>query len=230
MILSRIAFLLLGSLFAAMAFQAKPPRAVAKAAAPNVRFTRVSAAAYAQARRQARPVQPVTTFPLRAQGRTLTIPTTAGPQVYRTLIVDAEAVAQGHSESEDTVYTYHGWLSRFQRHVVEVAFFETQQWWLIGPDGRRLTLYGEPIYGPDGQTIVAMCAGLEYSGGQPNIVQLLRLQEGKLRPFWQLQPADWEPEELFWSSPTTLYLKREDYPAGRQGPMSYWQLTVAPAP
>ncbi|RSK42397.1 hypothetical protein EI293_15890 [Hymenobacter perfusus] len=114
--------------------------------------------------------------------------------------------------------------------MVEVTFCETGEWWLISPEGRRLTLYGSPEYAPGQQSIAVMCPGLEYGGGQPNSVQIFRLQQGVLRPLWEMRPTSWEPEELFWTDANTLYLKREEYPGGRQGAMTYWRLTVAAAP
>lgn len=199
------------------------------APAPVVTFHQISAATYAQARRAAPPVQVPTTFPVKARNGQLVIPTTAGLQTYRNVVIDEQAIANGHGEDETTQYTYHGFLPGLRRHVVEVMFYETAEWWLISPEGRRLTLYGQPVYAPDQQSVAAICPGLEYSGGQPNAVQIFRLQHGVLRPLWEARPANWEPEELFWVNKNTMYLKREEYPGGRQGAMSYWKLTISAA-
>lgn len=198
------------------------------APAPVVTFHRISAATYVQARRVTKPVKVPTTFPVKARNGQLVIPTAAGPQTFRDVVIDEKAIANGHGEDETTQYTYHGFLSGFRRHVVEVAFYETGEWWLISPEGRRLTLYGQPEYAPDQQSVAASCAGLEYSGGQPNSVQILRLQNGVLRPLWEVRPTAWEPEELFWVDKNTLYLKRTEFPNDREGPTSYWKLVVAP--
>ncbi|MDU0371800.1 hypothetical protein ACFPAF_15465 [Hymenobacter endophyticus] len=199
-------------------------------APPAVTLHRITAATYAQARRAAKPVQVPTTFPIKPLNGQFVIPTSSGPQTFRDVVIDEKAIANGHSEDESTNYVYHGFSAGFRRHVVEVTFYETGEWWLISPEGRRLTLYGKPVYAPDQQSIATICPGLEYSGGQPNALQIFRLQNGTLRPFWEVRPTSWEPEELFWVDKNTLYLKREEYPGGRQGAMSYWKLAVAAKP
>ncbi|QJX45692.1 hypothetical protein HMJ29_01560 [Hymenobacter taeanensis] len=192
-----------------------------------VAFQRIAAATYQQAHRAARPTVAPATFPVKALNGQLVIPTAVGPQTFRNIIIDEKAVANGHSEEETETYTYHGFLPNYQRHVVEVAFYETAEWWLISPEGRRLTLYGAPLYAPDQQSIATICPGLEYSGGQPNAVQLLQVQQGVLRPVWEVRPENWEPAELFWVNSTTLYLKRTEYPKGQEGPTTYWKPSIA---
>ncbi|MET4106747.1 hypothetical protein [Hymenobacter sp. UYP22] len=197
-------------------------------APPAVTLHRITAATYAQARRAAKTVQVPTTFPIKPLNGQFVIPTSTGPQTFRNVVIDEKAIANGHGEEETTQYTYHGFLPGLRRHVVEVAFYETSEWWLISPEGRRLTLYGRPVYGPDQQRIATICPGLEYSGGQPNALQIFRLQNGTLRPLWEVRPTSWEPEELFWVDKNTLYLKRLEFPNGREGSVSYWRLMVAP--
>ncbi|SDY06243.1 hypothetical protein [Hymenobacter psychrophilus] len=196
-------------------------------APPTVTFRAISATEYQQAKAAGTPAKVPTTFPVQARNGQLTIPTTAGPQHYRNVVIDAAAVARGQSEEQETRYAYLGLLTPFRRHLVEVTLYETGEWWLISPEGRRLTLYGPPLYSPDQRSVAAISAGLEYSGGQPNLVQLLRLKNGTLRPFWELRPTAWEPEELFWTGPNTLYLKGEKWTGGHQGTLVYWRLTVS---
>lgn len=198
--------------------RAAPPAAV-------VRFSPISAAAYAQGRRQTRPAVAPVTFLVRKRNGQLIIPTSKGPQVYRDVVVDEASIRRGIGDEATTTYTYRGFLTRFQRHVVEVNFYETSEWWLIGNDGRRLTLYGPPQYSPDQQSIATICPGLEYSGGQPNALQLFRLQDGMLRKAWELRPENWEPAEIFWLNNNTLYLKRETWTVGANGNVSYWKMS-----
>lgn len=202
---------------------------VPSAPASAVTFHQISAATYAQARRAARPEKVPTTFPVKALNGQLVIPTTAGPQTFRDVVIDEKSIAKGHGEEETTNYTYHGFLSGFRRHVVEVNFYETGEWWLISPEGRRLTLYGQPVYAPGQQRVAASCAALEYQAGQPNIVQLFQLQNGLLRHLWEIRPTSWEPQELFWTDANTLYLKRREFPNGQEKGQTYWRLTVATA-
>lgn len=202
------------------------PRPSAAPAAPVVTFTRISAATYAQAQRQVRPVAVPATFPVQKRNGQLTIPTSQGPQVYRDVVVDEASIRRGIGDEATTTYAYRGFLTQFQRHTVEVTFYETSEWWLIDKDGRRLTLYGPPQYSPDQQSIATICPGLEYSGGQPNALQLFRLQNGVLRNIWELRPQQWEPEEVFWLDANTLYLKREAWTGAATNPVSYWKLSI----
>lgn len=199
------------------------------APAAAVTFQRISAATYAQARRAARPVQVPTTFPVKALNGQLVIPSTAGPQTFRDVVIDEKAIANGHGEDETTQYTYHGFLPGLRRHVVEVGFYETNEWWLISPEGRRLTLYGKPEYAPGQQRVAASCAALEYQAGQPNILQLFQLQNGLLRSVWEMRPTSWESEKLFWTGANTLYLKRQEFSDGQDKGQTYWRLMVATA-
>ncbi|UOQ65175.1 hypothetical protein [Hymenobacter volaticus] len=192
--------------------------------APTVTFSEISASEYSQARKAATTAKPATTYPLKKTGSTLTVPTTQGLQVFRDLVIRETQVKQGHSEDEQITYTYMGYLTSFQRHVVKVTRYETSEWWLIAKNGRRLTLWGAPLYAPDQKQVVAICPGLEYSGGQPNIVQLFQMKDGVLQKVWETQPTTWEPEEIFWTSSTVLYLKRESY--SDHTPISYWKLTI----
>ncbi|GAB3227365.1 hypothetical protein GCM10027346_10640 [Hymenobacter seoulensis] len=196
----------------------------------TVTFTRITAATYAGARQKMRPVVPPVTFPVKSRNGQLIIPTTAGPQVFRDVIINEASLARGISEAESTIYTYRGYLTGFRRHVVEVGFYESSEWWLVSPEGRRLTLYGPPQYSPDQQCIAAVCPGIEYEGAQPNALQLFQLQDGVLRKVWEVQPEKWEPEELFWVSPQTLYLKRDETAGTDKRTLTYWKLTVAPTP
>lgn len=195
------------------------------AAAATVTFHPVSAADYQKAKVLAKVTEVPTTFPVRARNGQFTLPTTAGPQHYRDIVIDAAAIARGQSDDQDTRYTYLGLLTPFQRHLVKVTYYETGEWWLISPEGRRLTLYGPPLYSPDKRTVAAINQGLEYEL-MPNVVQFFRLRNGVLRPFWELRPTTWEPEELFWAAPNTLYLQATKWTVGMRGPRVYWQLTV----
>lgn len=192
-------------------------------------FSRITAAEYAQVRRLTKKTTPEITWPLRKQRGQLTIPTNHGLQIYRDVVIDEAALRRGRSEDETTHYTYHGFLPHFRRHVVEVAYYETAEWWLIGNDGRRLTLYGPPQYSPDQQRIATICPGIEYSGGQPNALQLFQMRQDTLRKVWELRPTTWEPAEVCWLNNNTLYLKRATWAGAAQGSVSYWKLTIRSA-
>lgn len=193
--------------------------------AAGVIFQQVTAAEYQQVRKAARPGKTTITFPVRKQSTHLTIPTSAGPMVLQDQLIGEDEVQQGCSEEEHTVYTYRGYLTHFHRHVVEVTYYKTSQWWLIGEDGRRLTLWGKPLYAPDQNSIITICPGLAYSSGQPNALQLFQLKSGVLQKVWETQPTSWEPEEIFWTSANSLYLKRASFNDDTRS-STYWKLTI----
>lgn len=194
-------------------------------AAAGVIFQQVTAADYQLARKVARACTAATTFPVHQQAGRLTIPTSAGPLVLQDQAIGETEVAQGLSEDQETHYTYRGYLLHFQRHLVEVTRYETTEWWLIAENGRRLTSWGPPVYAPDQNSIVTISAGLDYSGGQPNAVQLFQLKNGLLQKVWETRPTTWEPQDIFWASSRVLYLKRTAY-SGSPGSVSYWKLTI----
>ncbi|MBO0358839.1 hypothetical protein J0X19_12855 [Hymenobacter sp. BT186] len=193
--------------------------------AAGVVFQQISVAEYQREQRATQPSKTTITFPVWKKASQLTIPTTKGPLVLQDILIGETEVQQGHSEAEHTLYTYRGYLAHFHRHLVEVGYYETTQWWLIAENGLRLTLWGKPVYAPDQNSIVAICAGLDYSGGQPNVVQLLQIKNGVLQKVWEMRPTSWEPREIFWASPTSLYLRRESY-GGSSPVSSYWKLTI----
>ena len=191
----------------------------------GVVFQQISAAEYQREQKAALPSKTTITFPVWKKGSQLTIPTTKGPLIFQDILIGETEVQQGHSEAEHTLYTYRGYLTHFHRHVVEVSYYETSQWWLIAENGLRLTLWGKPLYAPDQNSLIAICAGLEYSGGQPNVVQLLEIKNGVLQKVWEMSPTTWEPKEIFWTSPNSLYLQRQSY-GGPTTSTSYWKLTI----
>jgi hypothetical protein len=195
------------------------------AQAAGVVFQQISVSEYQREQKAARPGATTITFPVWKKGRQLTIPTTKGPLVLQDILIGETEVEQGHVEDEYTLYTYRGYLTHFHRHLVEVGYYETTQWWLIADNGLRLTLWGKPCYAPDQSSIVTICAGLEYSGGQPNVVQLFQIKNGVLQKVWEMRPTTWEPKEIFWTSPTSLYMRRESY-GGNTSVTSYWKLTI----
>ncbi|MDB5235847.1 MAG: hypothetical protein JWR44_2840 [Hymenobacter sp.] len=92
--------------------------------------------------------------------------------------------------------------------MVQVQHYETTQWLLIDALGKQIELWGAPLFAPDKKHLVAICAGIEYSGGQPNIIQLLEVEKGGLRLVWKLEPESWEPARISWTTASTLILSK----------------------
>ena len=69
--------------------------------------------------------------------------------------------------------------------------------------------------------------GIEYGGGQPNILQLLELRNGILQQVWTLEPKTWEPYRICWNSANTLLLSREMWTGPNPGnTFTYSKLTL----
>jgi hypothetical protein len=199
------------------------------AAPPAVRvtFTPLTKAAYDAAKKTAITTRPTLTFPLKKQKGRIAIPTAKGPKVFTDIVIDAAAVKKGHGEEESTMYTYLGYLAKFKCHLIEVQYYETTQWLLIDASGHQIELWGEPVYAPDMRHIVATCMGIEYSGGQPNIIQLLEFQNGVLRQVWEQGPKEWEPYRIAWTSDNTLILSKEMWTGKNPGnTFTYAKLTI----
>ena|GEM_PF-2397611 len=183
----------------------------------RVTLISLSKAAYMQAAKQVIVTKPHITFPVRKKDGRLVIPTAKGSKVFKDVVIDAAAVRNGHSESELTTYNYLGYIAELKSHLIQVQYYEIAQWLLIDAQGRQMELWGAPVFSPDLKRIAAVCEGIEYGGGQPNIIQLLELQNGVLREVWKLEPENWEPTRIGWTSATTLVLSKEMWTEKSQG-------------
>lgn len=183
----------------------------------------------AGAAKRAAVTKPKMTFPLKKQNGRIVIPTAKGPKVFTDIIIDEAAIKKGHGEDEMTTYTYLGYLADFKCHLIQVQYYEIAQWLLIDATGRQIELWGEPVCSPDLRHVVATCMGIEYSDGQPNILQLLELRNGRLQQAWTLEPKTWEPHQVKWISPTSLVLKKRMWNGKNpSSTFTYSKLTIAP--
>jgi hypothetical protein len=195
----------------------------------RVTFTALTKVAYLQAQKSQIVTKPHITFPLKKEHGRIVIPTAKGRKVFADITIDEAAIKKGHGEDESTTYTYLGYLTDFHCHLIEVQFYETRQWILLDTSGQKIELWGEPVYAPDMKHLVATCMGLEYGGGQPNIIQLVTLENGNLRETWSLQPKDWEPYRICWTSNATLLLSKEMWTGKNPGnTFTYSKLTINP--
>jgi hypothetical protein len=176
--------------------------------AVRVRFSPLTKAAYLQAGKGCVKTKPRITFPLKKVHGRIVIPTAKGREVFTDITIDDAAIAKGHGEDESTTYTYLGYLKDFHSHLIQAQLYEITEWLLIDDNGKHFELWGEPLFSPDMKHIASSCTGIEYGGGQPNIIQLLGLQNGALREVWSLEPKTWEPYGLCWTSNNSLTLSR----------------------
>ena len=195
--------------------------------AVHVTFAPLKKAAYLAAQKGCVSIKPRVTFPLKKQGGRIVISTAKGRKVFTDIVIDEAAVRRGHGEAETTTYTYQGYWPDWHCHVLRVDYYEIGQWFLITDAGQQVELWGEPVLAPDGKHIVATCEGLEYSGGQPNLLQILALQNGTVHEVWHLEPKTWEPYQICWVSPNTLLLSKEMWKGKNPGnTYTYAKLTV----
>jgi hypothetical protein len=189
-------------------------------AAVRVTFSPLTEAAYVAAKKAGVSTKPAVTFPLKkARGR-IVIPTAKGPKVFQDRGV-------GTDDTEQVQFEYLGYLIGFKCHLLKVNYYETSEYLLIDGSGMQITLSGEPIFAPNMQHIVAICPGIEYGGGQPNIIELLGLQNGVLRKVWSLEPKTWEPYRISWATDKTLLLSKVMWTGKSPGnTYTYARLTV----
>jgi hypothetical protein len=172
----------------------------------RVTFSPLTQAAYAKA--SCVVTKPRVTFPLKKVHSRLVIPTAKGQKVFTDINIDDAAIRRGHGEDESVIHTYLGYLPAFHCHLIQVQSYETAQWLLLSDSGQLIALWGEPVFAPDGLHIASSCMGIEYGGGQPNIIQLLKLDKGVLREVWSVTPTQWEPSQLCWVSNNALTVKK----------------------
>ena len=188
-----------------------------KPAPVRVTFSPLTKAAYLAAKKACVSTKPQFIFPLKKQKGRIVIPTTKRLKVFKDVVIDETSVAQGRGEAESTIHHYLGYLTDFRCHLLKVDYYETSEYLLIDATGTQLTLSGEPLFAPDMRHIVATCMGIEYGGGQPNILQLLELRDGSVRQVWFLEPKIWEPYRICWTSVNTLLLSKTMWTAKSQG-------------
>jgi hypothetical protein len=177
-------------------------------AALHVIFSPLTEADYLQAKKSCVVTKAHVTFPLSKVHGRLVIPTAKGKKVFTDIVITEAAVERGHSEDENKVHTYLGYMPAFHCHLLRVQLYEITQWILLSDAGQQIALWGEPMLAPDGKHMAASCMGIEYGGGQPNIIQLLGLEKGVLKEIWSIIPTQWEPSQLCWVSNNALAMKK----------------------
>ena len=184
----------------------------ARSSAPpavRVTFSPLTKAAYLQARKGCVETKPRITFPVKKVHGRIVIPTTKGRKVFTDTVVDEAFMKKGHGEEESIQYTYLGYLPDYVSHLLQIQYYETTQWLFVSASGQQTELWGEPVFSPDMKHIASSCMGIEYGGGQPNIIQVLELQNGNPVEVWSTEPKAWEPYQLCWTSNGSLLLSKE---------------------
>ena len=192
--------------------------------AVRVTFSPLPDAAYAATMKSKVVTRPRVMFPLQKQRGRLVIPTAKGPRIFRDVVIDAQSE---YSEAQAVTNRYLGYFPAQHCHLVHVAYYETEKWVLLGDAGERVDLWGKPVFAPDGHHLAATCEGLEYGGGQPNLVQLVELNDTGLREVWRLRPKNWEPTDVVWVSASSLVVTRQMWTTRSDGDTyTYAKLTI----
>ncbi|MFD1468935.1 hypothetical protein ACFQ48_11930 [Hymenobacter caeli] len=170
-------------------------------AAVRVTFKALTKSAYLQAEKGCVATQPRVTFPLKKERGRLVIPTAKGQRTYRDK-------GQGTDNDDQAQFEYAGYTPQFGYHTVTAHLWERTQTFLIDKNGQQLELYEAPQYAPGTKSFVVASSGLEYSV-YPNSIRLFRFENRAWREVWTLEPTMWEPDDICWTSPTTLLLSKK---------------------
>jgi hypothetical protein len=185
----------------------------------HVAFTSLTKRVYLAAKKGASSAKPSVTFPLKKQHGRLMIPTAKGMKVFTDKYVNTD-------RDDQQQFEYLGYLPQFESHVVLGHFYEWSQWFLIAKSGRQFELYAAPVYSPSGKSFIVLSAGLEYSV-YPNSLRLFRFEGQSWREIWTLEPTNWEPIEVCWTSESTLLLgKRTRASLSSDNSLTYSKLTI----
>jgi hypothetical protein len=167
----------------------------------RVTFTPLTKSSYIVAKKGCISTKPRTTFPLKKQNGRIVIPTAKGKKVFTDKYINTD-------RDDQQEFEYSGYLAQFECHVVVGHFYEWSQWFLIDRNGGEITLYDAPEYSPDMQRFVSASRGLEYPV-YPNVIRLFRFENHEWHEVWHIEPANWEPYYIGWTSASTLILSKK---------------------
>ncbi|MBO2010710.1 hypothetical protein [Hymenobacter negativus] len=210
-----------GTLLLLLLLLKMPPAATPGAV--RVTFSALTKAAYLEAKKVAVLTKPAMTFPLKkAQGRVV-IPTAKGSKAFQDNAVDEE-------NPDWEKYTYLGYWPQFGCHLILHNHYEWSNYILLNRNGQEVELCEPPIYSPDLKSFVAISSGIEYWANS-NSIQLFRFQNGTWRQIWKVEPAvepaTWEPNEIYWLSANSLILKKRMWTGKNPGgTYTYAKLTI----
>jgi hypothetical protein len=189
----------------------------------RVTSTALTKAAYLEAKKTAIVTKPTLTFPLKKQQARIVIPTAKGPKVFQDKGV-------GTDNDDQVEFKYLGYDTALKYHLVTGNYWEGFLCHFVGDNGQQLELSDTPDFSPDMRSFVVFSAGIEVSY-LPNLIQLYRLENGRWRQIWKLEPsiepATWEPEEMRWLSNSTLLMKKKTWAGKNPGStFTYAKLTI----
>ena len=182
--------------------------------AVKVTFSPLTKAAYLAARKAVVVTKPAVTFPLKKQKGCIVIPTATGKKVFQDKGV-------GTDNDDQAQFNYLGFMSQHNCHLIEAHYWERTNFLLVDSQTeKQLSLYGKPLFSPDGKSFAVKSAGIEY-GVYPNAIQLFRFEKGWWRQVWKIEPAieppSWEPWGLHWISASSLILEKRMWTAQSDG-------------
>lgn len=184
----------------------------------QVTSSSLTQSAWEQASKKLLKTAPRVTHPLHKQGQRLVIPLAKGQRVFTDKYVNTD-------RDDKQRFTYAGYLPATKTHVVIGHFWEENKYVLLPESGRETVVYSAPVYSPDGRSFAVATPGLEY-GAHANAIRLFRYEAAGWREVWHTEPKAWEPDSIGWTSPTTLLLRQQQFPANGLTRARYAQLLI----
>ncbi len=185
----------------------------------RVTFSPLTKTAYLAAKKGCVVTKPRVAFPLKKQGGRVVIPTAKGKKTY-------QDKGQGTDNDDQAQFKYEGYTPQFGYHIITAHLWERTQTYLIDKNGKQLEFYNDPQYAPDMKSFVVASSGLEYSV-YPNVIRLFRFENRAWQEVWTLEPTIWEPDDICWTSPTTLLLSKKMWTGKSPGnTFTYAKLTI----
>ncbi|GAB3587212.1 hypothetical protein [Hymenobacter daeguensis] len=196
-------------------------------APPKVRvtFSPLTKAAYLAAAKGGIVTAPTMTFPLKKQNGRIVIPTVKGPKVFKD-------VRRAEDETAEVTYLYQGFYAKLQHHLLQIRYYENAEWVIVEANGKISRLWSPPGYSPGLDYLFTGSGSLDYDM-MPNGLQLFRIGPGGLKKVWETAPTAWAPEDAFWTSGNTLFVKQRRYvnlEVSDKHYFTYAKLTITPPP
>lgn len=111
------------------------------------------------------------------------------------------------NEVEGKTFLFKGILNnRF--YIVLGKYYDTGEYFLVDKiNGKKTSIWGEPIISPDGKHITSFSGALGYDM-MPNGVQMFIFKNNQLVSEWEYKIDDWEPKEIIWIDNTSILISK----------------------
>lgn len=140
---------------------------------------------------------------------------------------DSVVLKNDTSDGENYVtYHYKKTLSEINFVHIQGTYYEWTSDFLINlKDGRKTRMWEYPIFSPNRKLFICYSSDLE-SGEMVNGIQLFSLKDGMIQNVFEKELIDWAPNEIKWSSDSTLLIRRERYDENHNSVMDYVRMKI----